>query len=304
MAVKTRPLSPAGGVEVLDLDVTADLSEPVKAELGRLFDEHGVVLFRDQKIDKPNVIKITHLFGTPELSPLGQLHDPEFPEVGIFSTHGVRGEVTPDPDEIAGKVDWHTDGAYVTTPNMGGVIYSAEIPPEDGMTGFIDMKRLYDDLSPEMRARVDDLWVILSWAHAQETISRNPTFRRDAKGSDPNRFPPMVGPAARKHPKYGARCLHIPPLWSAGFLGLPPEESQALLKELTAHVRNPKYAYWHSYRPGDVVAWDNWRMLHAASGTKGIYRRTMHRTVIRGGIEMSVPLSEAEKGKRPAELAA
>jgi taurine dioxygenase len=300
----TRPLSSAGGVEVLDLDVTADLSDAVKEELIGLFDRHGVLLFRGQAIDKPSVIEVTKVFGTPELTALGDLHDGEYPEVGVFSTHGVRGEVVPEPDEIAGQVDWHTDSCFVTTPNRGGVMYSVEIPPEDGMTGFIDMKRLYDDLDEGMKARIEDLSVILSWAFGQETVARNPTFRKNGQGADPNRFPDLVGKLVRPHPKYGAKCLHLPPLWSAGFVEMEGEAGLALRDELLEHVRRPDYAYWHSYKPGDVVVWDNWRMMHAASGTKGIYRRTMHRTIIHGGLQLSAPLSEVLEQRKAAGVAA
>lgn len=300
----TRPLSPAGGVEVLSLDATADLSDSVKQELNSLFDQHGALLFRGQAIDKAAGIRITRIFGEPEITALGDIHDTEYPEVSVFSTHGVRGEVVPEPDEMAGKVDWHTDSCFVTTPNRGGVIWSVEIPPEDGMTGLIDMKRLYDDLSEAMKERIENLSVILSWAFGQETVRQNPTFRSGGKGADPNRFPDLVGKLVRPHPKYGAKCLHLPPLWSAGFVELEGAEGLALRDELLAHLRNPKYAYWHSYQPGDVVVWDNWRMLHAASGTRGIYRRTMHRTIIHGGVQLSKPLSEVLAQREASDVAA
>src|SRR6202008_652092 len=133
-------------------------------------------------------------------------------------SRGVHGEFEPEPDEIVGKVDWHTDGAYVSRPNRGGIMAPVEIPPEGGMTGFIDMKRLYDELSDELKAKVEGLSIILSWALAHETIRMNPTFRLDETGADPNRFPRMLGRAVRPHPRYGAKCLHVPPFWSEGFL--------------------------------------------------------------------------------------
>ena len=87
----------------------------------------------------------------------------------------------------------------------------------------------------------------------------------------------------RIHPVSGRKVLFVPPLWSSGILELPGEEGRALLAELTAHIRKPEFAYWHAYRPGDLLAWDNWRFLHAAGGTPGKYRRTMWTVVIRGG---------------------
>ena len=33
-------------------------------------------------------------------------------------------------------------------------------------------------------------------------------------------------------------------------------------------------------RTGDIIIWDNWRMMHMAVGYKARYRRVMHRTTI------------------------
>ena len=61
-------------------------------------------------------------------------------------------------------------------------------------------------------------------------------------------------------------------------------------RELKAHVLQPQFQYWHDYRVGDAVLWDNWRSLHAASGTPGKYVRTLWSIVIDAGPEIGRPM--------------
>jgi taurine dioxygenase len=165
------------------------------------------------------------------------------------------------------------------------------------MTGFIDMNRTYEALSDEMKRRIEGLNVIQSWRFAQESIAKNPSFRTDegAKMLDLDRFPDLACPIARPHPVTGKMCLNTPRMWSPGIVEMPGGEGDALLAELIAHTVSPEFVYWHSYQPGDLVVWDNWRMIHAASGTKGRYRRTMYRTILKGGPALQWPLDPEEK---------
>ena len=42
-----------------------------------------------------------------------------------------------------------------------------------------------------------------------------------------------------------------------------PEESEALLQELFAHLYGPANTFEHAWRSGDLVAWDNLAVQHA-----------------------------------------
>jgi taurine dioxygenase len=64
---------------------------------------------------------------------------------------------------------------------------------------------------------------------------------------------------------------------------MPGAGGATLLEELKQHITQPKFQYWHSYRVGDAVIWDNWRFIHAASGTPGRYVRILWKVVIQGG---------------------
>lgn len=43
--------------------------------------------------------------------------------------------------------------------------------------------------------------------------------------------------------------------------------------------------YWHDWKPGDLVIWNNYRALHSAAGHKNRYVRMMNRATIKGEID-------------------
>jgi taurine dioxygenase len=72
---------------------------------------------------------------------------------------------------------------------------------------------------------------------------------------------------------YGARGIE-------GEEGSPDSDKllDAVLQEILAKVR----PYIHTWKPTDLVIWDNWRVLHEAMGVDPKYKRCVHRTTIKG----------------------
>jgi alpha-ketoglutarate-dependent taurine dioxygenase len=72
----------------------------------------------------------------------------------------------------------------------------------------------------------------------------------------------------------GATADHI--------VGLDPDESTALLEELTQWCTQPRFRYTHEWQQGDLVVWDNTGMLHRALPYDASSQRTLHRTTVHG----------------------
>lgn len=63
--------------------------------------------------------------------------------------------------------------------------------------------------------------------------------------------------------------------------GMPPKESEELLKMLMEHATQEKYRITVPWKqPGDLVIWDNTAVLHRAGSFKGGYLRDMRRTTV------------------------
>ena len=60
------------------------------------------------------------------------------------------------------------------------------------------------------------------------------------------------------------------------------DDSEDLPDRLWAHATQPKYAWGHRWRVGELVLWDNRCCMHYRSEVDATQRRVMHRTTIRG----------------------
>ena len=64
-------------------------------------------------------------------------------------------------------------------------------------------------------------------------------------------------------------------------LGLPEQESEALISELSAYCVQPRFQYRHSYKVDDLLIWDDSSTQHKATFDYALpQRRLMHRTTI------------------------
>ena len=59
-------------------------------------------------------------------------------------------------------------------------------------------------------------------------------------------------------------------------------EGDALLAEVVDHIVHVAERYMHCWKSDDMVLWDNWRMLHSATGSPADEERWMERTTIAG----------------------
>lgn len=293
--MEVRKLSPLGGIAVHGIDLNTPVGAEFDAKLNGLFDEHGIVVFRDQRLSKPELVAAGDHFGGTLINKEAVVPDPEAPGITVISTRGPFGDTLPDDqEEIVGDLEWHTDQGYVTAPIRGKILYAVQVPEEGGLTGFIDGQLTYSELPEDLKARIEGLHVIQSWNRSEEYLARNRDYRiKGHQEMTRDRFPDLSFPIVLVHPVTGEKILNVPPLWSAGIVEMPGAEGDALLEELVGFVKQPRFQYWHQYSVGDAVLWDNWRFVHAAGGTPGRYVRTLWAINIIGGPVLGEVLAKA-----------
>ncbi|TNY08146.1 TauD/TfdA dioxygenase family protein, partial [Escherichia coli] len=77
---------------------------------------------------------------------------------------------------------------------------------------------------------------------------------------------PSVHPVVREHPETGRLALFVSEHFTTRIVGLPDDESRALLDELFERSPRPELQYRHAWRDGDMVFWDNRSVMHLAAG--------------------------------------
>ena len=103
-------------------------------------------------------------------------------------------------------------------------------------------------------------------ARYAELQARNP-WRPNLSPEQIAQVAAVVHPVVRTHPETGRKALFVSEHFTTRIVGLPDDESRALLDELFAHGVRAEHVYRHPWREHDLVFWDNRSLMHLAAGT-------------------------------------
>jgi taurine dioxygenase len=282
MGLTIRELKPGFGAEILDLDLSAG-DDAVLDSVVDIFNLHGAVLLRDQKLSPADLVRFVARFNEPEGHTLQQYTLPGYPNIYILSNKVVDGKPIGAHNDGVG---WHTDYSYKEVPVMCTMLYAVEVPPEGSDTLLADMCAAYDALPAERRAVLDKLVVEHSYQHFMENREHGRmTLSAELKAENPDVLHPLV----RVHPANGRRALWASTGTVKGIVGMPNPEGLELIDELVEFITQERFVYRHKWRAGDVLVWDNRCTLH--TGTlydDKKYDRLMHRLWAKGDRPMGV----------------
>jgi taurine dioxygenase len=286
-SLRVRELGAGFGAEILGVDLSSDLDDETFRAIERLYDECGVLLFRDQHLSDEQFVRFSRRFGELETHAMREFVKPDHPEIFILSNIVENGKPVGNKD--AGGT-WHTDLSYMKAPSRGSILYAIEIPHDDdgqalGATCFASSSQAYERLPEPLRVRLSGMKAVhgLWERHEKDRIAAGQPERIIRDPARRAAVPDVVHPVIRQHPKTGRKCLYVNEGQTTRIEGLDPVESQRLLDELFAHSVDPAQVYTHRWQVRDVVMWDNCSMLHRAVIDYRLpQRRRMHRTTIRG----------------------
>ena len=281
MSVVIQPVSPHIGAEVIGADLSQPVGENLFRELHQAWvDADGLLVVRDQQITPEQQIAFSRRFG--ELASAGdnpviqKYALPGYPE--IFRVSNKKRDGEPLGREDAGTY-WHADGTWQTFPSKASILYGIEIPRVGGNTMFADLYQAWETLTPTLQRMIESLQAVHAMANAGGT-----SFEREFTGKgDIVAAKTAVHPLVITHPDSGRKALFVNRGYTAQIVGLSRAESDALLDFLFQHSTAPELVYRHSWRPRDLVIWDNRCTAHyAIPDYKAIGDRYLHRTSVKG----------------------
>jgi alpha-ketoglutarate-dependent taurine dioxygenase len=277
---ETRSLPEIGGIEITGIDLSAPLSEERKDWLMRTFRAHPVIVFRDQHLTREQQYEFTLMFGEIEGAHVGRLTDAvKYTPVHTVSNIGPDG-MPSAPVRERGNYYWHTDKSYHDVPSLLTMLHGVEIPSKGGETQFANTAMAYAALDEATKQRLTGLRAQHSWER-----SRIQSHSQLASEDQKRERPPVDHPIVRTHPDTGVKALYLGN-HSSHVLGWPEQEGYALLRWLESFATRADFVYSHSWRPGDLVLWDNRCTLHRALPhvDMNTERRVLHRTVVKGTV--------------------
>jgi taurine dioxygenase len=279
------PLSPSIGVEVHGLDLRASLPAADEAELRRLYAEHHLLLVRQPDLAGEDQVRFVKRFGPV-------LHErPELPE-WMWVSNVEQGAAVPE-----GKLLFHSDLAFTPEPHPGLCLYAVDVPDDGCPTRFANAARAARLLPLALRERLADREAL----HVYDLIAKRGDRRYRDADLDP-RNPRQRHPVLKEDPATGTAVLYVSEMQTDSIVGLPPEESDAVLAELFALLYAPDNVYEHRWTVGDLVVWDNLALQHGRGDVPDDAPRTLRRVAMgeRTIIQMIPNAVELLTAGRPA----
>lgn len=280
-ALRIRPSGGALGADIEGVDLSQPLDADTVAAIRNAWLDHLVIRFRGQSLALQDLERFSAYFGPRDKAPVtpwtGQPHIPDHPYVAVMSN--IERDGKPIGSLGNGEAIWHTDMSYKEATPTASILYSVEIPADGGNTNFANMYLAYERLPADLRARVD---AGLMCKHDASTNSAGQRRAGFEGVNDPRELPGAVHPVVRTHPETGRKCLFLGRRRNAYLMGLPLDESEALLDALWDAAVDAGLVWSQVWQVGDVLMWDNRAVIHHRDAFEATDRRLLYRTQLQG----------------------
>lgn len=273
LQLQTRPLHDDFGLEILDIDIRS-LDEAGIQAIEEAWISTPVLLIRDQLLNEAEQVAFSQRFGQTNLHVREEIRSRAHPEVVLISN--LRYESGANIGALAsGEAAWHMDSCYKENPDTGCFLYAVEVPPGEGRTSWSNLQLAYDSLSPETRTAIEGRrgeFAYQIYAVDTDTESGLSGIR--------TRTPDVTHPMVLTQPGTARKGLYLDPLQTFGIDGMTPAQSEPVLDELKSAATNPDYVWEHTWERGDLVLWDNARVLHRREPFDDMVPRLLKRTTV------------------------
>jgi taurine dioxygenase len=274
-APQLRPLGATLGTEILGIDLSKPLDEEAFAWIKRAFAEHPVLVFPGQDLDASALAAFGRRFGKPRPHALIKYRHAECPEVSWLTNVDETGKI--DWYGVKRATDWHTDSTFEGTLPLLAVLHAKEVPSEKGGTMFANMHAAWEALPESTK----ELLSGLTGLHGRSDGPAGERLYGDSKGVTDKEYREVQWPAVTQHPVTGRSILFVNPLHTHGFVGMTRGQAWPLIEELTKHATQEQFVYYHRWRVGDVLMWDERATMHRGAGDyRPDERRVMLRTIV------------------------
>ncbi len=286
MTITVTPLTDTFAAEIGGVDIARPIDDATWTDIRAAFEEHSVLVFRTTTLDDESQVAFSRRFGELEIS--RSMNPAAGTPFARQSNLDIKtGAVIPTEDrrmiyQLANML-WHSDSSFKRVPSLCSLLSARIVPPEGGATEFASARGAYPALPDALRRRVEDLVIVHDFAWSRDQV-RPGFFTAEERAV----YPPVRHPLVRTNPVNGRKSLFLG-AHASHVDGWPIDEGRALLKELLAHVTQPRFCYRHEWTLGDLIVWDNRCVLHRATPYDATrFKRLMQRTTIGGDLRDAV----------------
>ncbi|MDC1179048.1 TauD/TfdA family dioxygenase [Candidatus Pelagibacter ubique] len=213
--------------------------------------KHGVVLFKNQKLNPKNLKKIAEALGKPIIHNFSKTLK-DYPEI-------MRLEKNQKSKKMFGGM-WHTDSTYLKKPPKYTMLYPIKLPTKGlGGTQFTCQILAYDNLKPQIKKKIRNLY------SCNSSYSKLASYRGDAKKKNNDEI--LAYHKLVKKLPGNIKTLYFSP-GHIKFLSLSkkiekrPKNEKKIIKTLLNTSISKKNIAVHYWEKNDFIIWNNERTLH------------------------------------------
>ena len=264
-------LSPTIGGELLGVDLREDLTAEIKDLIYEALLVYKVIFFRDQDLTTDQHIHFSKNFGDLEVHPFAPFKE-GYPEV-LKITHN---EKSPGRENL-----WHSDVTWRKEPSLGSVLRMLEKPENGGDTLFSDMYAAYDDLSDEVKQKLEGAVAVHDFVGFRKRLIKEGKTPKEIDAFN-KKFPMPEHPVFRTHPDTGKKVIYVNRAFTQYIKGWEENESKDMLDFLYSRASTPEYQCRFAWENNSIAFWDNRACQHYANSDYWPQVRRVERVTIVG----------------------
>jgi alpha-ketoglutarate-dependent taurine dioxygenase len=252
-ALEVRDAPGPIGAEVVGLDPTRPFDDETTRVLRAAFDRRSVLVLRDVELDLLHQSLLCRMLIGEDLD--AELEAEAGPPDDIFYISNRR----PDAAAPFGRLPFHSDSMWSHEPYLVLSLYGVEVEAPVAPTFYASAVNGLDTLPEALRARIDGLHA----RHVSGIINRSADPADEVPIADFGQTLSTVEPLVWTHPRTGRPLLWACEQMTKEIVDLEPDDGEALLLELFAHLYSPANRWEHEWHQGDLVVWDNVAVQHS-----------------------------------------
>lgn len=251
------------------------------AQVRQYWLQYGVLRFKNTTMTDEQQVVFSQHFGEFVIHPkqLQEGGHPTHKEILVISNAMTDGK----PSGAMGNSEatWHTDTWFYERPPAGAILRAVEVPVTGGDTYFLSTYLAYDTLPDALRSAVDGRQIFFQ--NVYDKTGKLRLGKANPSSRDFREWSGIVHPLVRLHAETGRKALYLGGTSEGAWIvGMPLDESEALLAEVWDHTTNTSQVFVQQWNVGDTMMWDNRCTMHRRDGFDPATIRIMHRTTTSG----------------------
>jgi alpha-ketoglutarate-dependent taurine dioxygenase len=252
--LEVKDLTPGFGAEITGFDPKAPLDDETRTLLQHLFDTRGLLRFRDIDLSHTEQVSLSRMLIRKE----GLAEEGEAPPEDKFYVSNRQ----MDSAAPFGRLQFHSDTMWTDKPFEVLSLYGASVEQPSAPTTFISAVQGWKLLPAALRDKFEGLEVL----HTAGVVRRGDLS--EVLVTEVANPPSTVTKLGMRHPRTGETILYACEQMTKEIVGLPHEESEAILEQVFDHLYATEAQWDHEWRQGDFVVWDNIALQHSRKAVK------------------------------------